>query len=249
MRAWRRATNRIGAFQSHRPKLPVLIAVLLLAACGGLFLVVADQVADGRTQSADQRFVDALRDPENHSLPRGPTWLVDAARDVTALGSTAILSAVVVVAAGYLLLERRALMAGVLITATVTGVFLSSTLKSVINRPRPPVGSALQSTATASFPSGHAFNSAVVYLTLGALLARRVRRPRTRAYVIGVAMLLTLAVGLSRVYLGVHYPTDVLAGWAAGAGWALFWWLVARLVWPDDDDEIGGSSPHGTETI
>jgi undecaprenyl-diphosphatase len=72
--------------------------------------------------------------------------------------------------------------------------------------------------------------SAVIYLTLGALLARFAVRRRVRVYVVGVSLLLTLLIGITRVFLGVHYPSDVLAGWSAGLGWALLCWLVARYL-------------------
>ncbi len=121
-----------------------------------------------------------------------------------------------------------------LVAAVASGVILSSLLKEAFDRPRPPDGSLVQSTLSASFPSGHSLSAAVVYLTLGAILARFVPLHRQRVYLIAVALFLTLLVGASRVYLGVHYPTDVLAGWTAGAAWALTWWLVSRLVWTDE---------------
>ena len=79
-------------------------------------------------------------------------------------------------------------------------------------------------TSTSSFPSGHSSLSAVIYLTLAVLLSRLLERRALRVYVIGVAALLTLTIGISRVALGVHYPSDVLAGWTLGFGWALLCW-------------------------
>jgi undecaprenyl-diphosphatase len=219
-----------------RPELPVLLALLSAALLAWGFIELADEVAGGETQSVDERVVDALRNPDDPRLPRGPRWLADGARDITALGSTVVLTLVVAFSAGYLLLLGRTRGAALLVAAVLSGVLLSSTLKSSYNRTRPPEGSALQGTQTASFPSGHSFSSAVVYLTLGAMLARFARTRRLRVYFIVVALLLPLLIGLSRVYLGVHYPSDVLAGWAAGAAWALWWWVIARFVWPDDPE-------------
>jgi undecaprenyl-diphosphatase len=212
------------------PELPVLLAVLAAAALVWLFIELADEVAGGDTHEIDQRVLDVLRDRERPGMPRGPAWLADAGRDITALGSPVVLTLVVTAAAGYLLLEGRRRSAALLLTAVISGAILSSFLKSAFDRPRPPAGSLLQGTATASFPSGHSLSSAVVYLTLGAMLARAMATRRARWYAIGVALVLTLVVGASRVYLGVHYPSDVLAGWTAGAAWALAWWLVARKV-------------------
>jgi undecaprenyl-diphosphatase len=105
---------------------------------------------------------------------------------------------------------------------------LSSALKALFRRPRPEVVPHLMRVYSSSFPSGHSIISAVVYLTLGALLARTFRQRRFKFYFLAVAVVLTGLVGVSRVYMGVHYPTDVLAGWTAGLVWATLCWLVDR---------------------
>jgi len=216
------------------PELPVLLAVAGLAGMTWVFVELAEQVGSGGTHDFDNRVLAALRNPNDPTLPLGPLWLVDAARDVTALGSMSVLLLMVVIAAGYTALVGRWRAVVLIVAATVSGAILSGVLKSEYERPRPPNGSAVQRTHTTSFPSGHSFSAAVVFLTLGAMLARVVPTHRLRAYLIIVALLLTLLVGFSRVYLGVHYPTDVLAGWAAGSSWALLWWLIARYAWPHD---------------
>jgi undecaprenyl-diphosphatase len=103
-------------------------------------------------------------------------------------------------------------------------------LKEFFERPRPDLVPHGAEVFTASFPSGHAMMSAVVYLTLGALLARVETGLRVKAFVLSVSVLLTVLVGISRVYLGVHWPTDVLAGWTVGAAWAVMCWLIARVL-------------------
>ncbi len=116
------------------------------------------------------------------------------------------------------------------VVATAGGGLLNEVLKWWFARKRPEIVPHLVSVGSASFPSGHSMLALVTYLTLGALLARFASRRRSRTYCIVVSLLLALLVGLSRVYLGVHYPTDVLAGWSAGLAWALPCWLVARYL-------------------
>ena len=154
----------------------------------------------------------------------------DVVRDLTSLGSAAVLGLVTTVVVGFLLIRRTYHAIGLVLVATVGGLLLSLLLKGFFSRPRPDIVPRLAEVYTSSFPSGHSMLSAVVYLTLGALLARLVERPALKVYVLTVAMLLALLVGFSRVYLGVHYPSDVLAGWSVGLSWAILCWLVARRL-------------------
>ena len=155
-------------------------------------------------------------------------WRV--AREVTALGSTPVLTGVTLAAAGYLALVGLRSSALLVLAAVGGGTALSSLLKLGFQRPRPELVPHTIQVYTASFPSGHAMLSAVTYLTLGALLMRVQSRWTVKAYVLALAVLTTLLVGASRVYLGVHWPTDVLAGWCIGAAWALICWLVALYL-------------------
>jgi undecaprenyl-diphosphatase len=147
--------------------------------------------------------------------------------DLSALGGFAVLALVTLLAVGYLLALKRWGGALLLLAATLGGTALSEGLKVGFNRPRPDLVAHIVETTSMSFPSGHAMLSAVTYLTLGALIARTQKRKRLRAYVLGAAIVLTLLIGASRVYLGVHWPTDVLAGWCLGAAWALACWAAA----------------------
>jgi undecaprenyl-diphosphatase len=106
---------------------------------------------------------------------------------------------------------------------------LTLALKNWFERPRPDIIVHELYRSTASFPSGHATMSALVYLTLAALVVRVIRDRRLKASVLAVAVLLTGLVGVTRVYLGFHWPSDVLAGWALGAAWALGFWTMAQL--------------------
>jgi undecaprenyl-diphosphatase len=141
-----------------------------------------------------------------------------------------VLSLLTASVVGFLLIRRTYHAVGFVLVATMGGLVLSLLLKRSFARPRPELVSHLSAVYTSSFPSGHSMLSAVVYLTLGALLARLVEGPALKIYIILVAMLLTLLVGVSRVYMGVHYPTDVLAGWSVGLSWAILCWLVARRL-------------------
>jgi undecaprenyl-diphosphatase len=148
-------------------------------------------------------------------------------RDVTALGSMGILTFVTLAVAGFMALDRKGHAALFVLVAVGSGMLLGTLLKMGFDRPRPDLVPHGASVYTASFPSSHAMLAAVVYLTLGALLARVQPHRVLKLYLLGLAILLTVAIGASRVYLGVHWPTDVLAGWAIGAGWALLCWAAA----------------------
>ncbi|HZH03572.1 MAG TPA: phosphatase PAP2 family protein [Myxococcaceae bacterium] len=194
------------------------------------FAALAGRVLQGQAPAFDQAILLALRNPTDLRLPSGPPWLPEAARDVTALGGVTVLTLAVLAALGYLLLLRRYWTSLFILVATVGGSAISFTLKDWYHRPRPSLVPHLTPVLTSSFPSAHAMLSAVVYLTFGGLLAQLATRRRLKLYVLGVAVALTLLVGATRVYLGVHYPSDVLAGWSAGLAWASLSALAARLL-------------------
>ena len=207
--------------------------MLLLGGVAVLFLIfvftrLAGEVFEGETQHFDKRILLALRNPADPSMPIGPPWLTSAALDITALGSATLIGLVVVAVAGFLVLQGMWRTGLFVLLATSGGLFVNVALKQFFQRPRPDVVSHLREVMTTSFPSGHALTSAVVYLTLGALSMRISERRITKFYCMGMAMLTTMLVGVSRVYLGVHYPTDVVAGWLIGLSWALLCWMVER---------------------
>jgi undecaprenyl-diphosphatase len=154
----------------------------------------------------------------------------EMARDLTALGGVAVLLLVTLAAVGYLRLIGQKYSALVVLAAVVGGQLCSTLLKIGFDRARPEMVPHAVTVYTASFPSGHAMMSAVTYLTLGALLARAHSGIAIKSYVLSVALILTLLVGMSRVYLGVHWPTDVAAGWAVGAAWALMSSVLMRWL-------------------
>lgn len=221
----------------------------LIAAMLGIFGKIADEVMEGQTHAFDETILRALRNPGDLADPIGPAWLELAMRDLTSLGSFTVVALLTLVAIGYLVIDGKRAAALFVLVAIAGGVVLSEGLKHLFGRPRPDLVAHLVEVQTASFPSGHAMLSAVTFLTLGALLARIQGRRRLKAYVISVAILLTLLTGASRVYLGVHWPTDVLAGWCAGAAWAMGCWLLATWLQSrgqiEQPDRNGGSGGFG----
>lgn len=208
----------------------MLAVMAVIVVTTWLAIELADEVMEGTTQRYDEWVLRLLRAPGDMADPIGPEWFEDMWRDVTALGSATVLTLVTFACAGYLLMRRQYRTLALLAVATVGGQLVSLLLKGLIDRPRPAFDSGAGYVATSSFPSGHSMLAAAVYLTLGALLAGASGRYRDKVYFLTTAMFVTLLVGFSRVYLGVHYPTDVLAGWSLGLIWALLCWLVARFL-------------------
>jgi undecaprenyl-diphosphatase len=217
---------------SRLPNLEPIVLVVLAIATASLwgFIEVAEDVFEGDTQAFDHWVVRSMRNADNPAEPVGPTWFEEMGRDATALGGLAWLTFTTIVVAGFLWLDDKLHMMFFTLAATSSGAVLSLVLKELFARPRPDIVPHLSRVSTSSFPSGHSMLAAVVYLTLGSLLAAVMPSRRLKVYVLFVAMLLTVFVGISRVNLGVHYPTDVLAGWLAGLVWALLCWLVAHWL-------------------
>jgi len=204
--------------------------VVLAAGAFLCFLLLALVVARDQTQGFDDTLLLVLRTRENPAVPIGPAWLNEAARDLTALGGTVVLVLVVVLTAGFLGVARRWRHLWLVLAASWGGLLLIGILKAAFARPRPTVVPRLVEVSSPSFPSGHAMLSAVVYLTVGILVAQLFGRRRERTYVLSVAIGLAVLIGLTRLYLGVHYPTDVLAGLLVGFSWALTMGLVASSL-------------------
>lgn len=204
---------------------------LVLASFGiWAFANLADEVIEGETREVDRAILLAMRSADDPSDPWGPRWVEELGRDLTALGGLGVLTFLTLAVCGFLVLERKRRAMWLVLGAISGGWLVSSLLKFGFSRPRPDLVPHLSHVYSSSFPSGHSMMSAVTYLTLGALLARVQPRRTLKAYFLCLAILLTVSVGISRVYLGVHWPTDVLAGWAVGSSWALVCWLVARRL-------------------
>jgi undecaprenyl-diphosphatase len=225
---WNIVRTRFASFE------PVLVATVLVASLSGfLFLTLTGEILEGDTRAFDEAILGALRTPQDLATPIGPDWLTKAVTDITSLGGVTVLALLTTVSVAYLLIIQRRI-TGLFLLASVSGGWLiSSSVKIGVARPRPDLVPHLVEVHDLSFPSGHAMLSAVTYLTLGLLLASNQSSRAARYYFVTVAVLLTLMIGLSRIYLGVHYPTDVLGGWSAGAAWSCLCWLAGRWLIPD----------------
>jgi undecaprenyl-diphosphatase len=225
------------------------VAALVIVAGVWGFVKLSGEVREGETAAFDARILRAFRQPQDPNLLIGPKWVQTVVRDVTSLGGVVVLVLAVSAVCGFLLLTRRYHMMWLVLAATVGATTINSTIKHVVGRERPKVVPQLTDVSSESFPSGHSAMSAAVYLTLGGLLAQTVSERRVKLYLLALGMLATGLVGVSRVMLGVHHPTDVLGGWMMGLVWALCCWLVARYlqrrgkVEREDDPMASSSSP------
>jgi undecaprenyl-diphosphatase len=206
-----------------------LMALSVPAAVLLAFATLGRAIGAGSTRAFDESIILSMRTPGNPADPVGPLWFQEMVRDFTALGSTGVLTFMVLAIAGFLAMTRKVQSALFVLLSVGGGVLISETMKWVYDRARPDVVPHGAEVYSASFPSGHSMMSAVVYLTLGALLARTQSNRAVKSYVLILAVVVKLLVGTSRVYLGVHWPTDVLAGWSLGGAWALLCWFV--MTW------------------
>lgn len=215
------------------------IITLGIIAIGALaFIDVASDVQEGEIADFDHAVLLMLRVAGDPATPVGPIWLQNAVADITALGGYAILTLLVIGAAAYLVATGKYPGAILIVGSVVSGSILSEVLKIGFARVRPDVVDHLTHATSSSFPSGHATLSAIAYLTLGALMARAHPQRVVKTLILTGAILITILVGASRVYLGVHWPSDVLAGWSLGAAWAAVWWWLASRI---DKRPTGGS--------
>jgi undecaprenyl-diphosphatase len=231
---------------TRRPEPRVLAALLASAAGLWIFIALGEAVGRSAPHALDRRLLLALRNPADLADPLGPPWFESFMRDLTALGSHGVLGLLLLGVASFLFLAGLRRTAAWALAACLSGAVLSDLLKDFFARPRPDLVPHGAYVLTSSFPSGHALLAALVYLTLAALVSRHLARRRLRLHVMACAVVLTVLVGTSRVYLGVHWPSDVLAGWVVGAAWALGWWGVAQWLRPQPEAEAGADG-KGTQ--
>lgn len=220
----------VRRFRLDAIELKTAAAFAAIGASLWVFWAVAEEVTEGDAHAIDRMILLALRDGARMEDPVGPAWFEYAVSDITALGGYAVLTLLVALSAVYLILQRHVREAVLTVCAVISGTLGVAVFKALFDRARPDLVDHLTHATSSSFPSGHASAAALTYLSLGLLLAGAQARRRTKVFIIASAVLIAVLVGFSRVYLGVHWPSDVVAGWGFGAAWAIAWWLAARLL-------------------
>jgi undecaprenyl-diphosphatase len=211
--------------QSFYAAVGIFITAGALLAIAGTwaFAALAVHVQSGATQAFDDTVMHWMG---AHQLP----WLRTAMVQVTALGTAVVVMMVVLVSALFLWLTKHKHSAALLLVTTSVGIVLNGMLKNVFHRTRPEIFPWGTDAFTSSFPSGHAMSAVVVYGTVAYLAARLQRTHLARAITIGIALGLIVLISLSRIYLGVHYPSDTLAGVTIGFAWAAFCMATLEAV-------------------
>lgn len=235
-------SSRSARFKHHFSSFEVRFLVVTIAVICATFAVVLllDVFREGATAAFDRSLILAFRSPTDAGDALGPHWVEEMGRDFTALGGFPVLSLLTLAIVGFLVFRRQRAAAAIVLGSTLIALALSSSLKATIDRTRPDLVPHGQHVYTASFPSGHSMHAAATWFTLGSLLALFQQRRRIKMFVLSMAAVTTVLVGVSRVYLGVHWPTDVLGGWAFGTFCALVTLLLARwlLTIPEVADEV-----------
>lgn len=208
----------------------MLAGLVSFGALCWMFIELADEITERETLSVDHVVLRALRTDAAGTDPIGPAWLERALVDISALGSGGVTTLVVIMTLGFLLLAGKPRMALLVVACALGAWSAMHLLKDLFDRGRPDIVLQMDEAPGLAFPSGHAMISAALYITLGVLLSRTLQKRRLQLYIVTLAAALALLIGFTRVYMGVHYPTDVIAGWTIGLAWALLCSLVARAL-------------------
>jgi undecaprenyl-diphosphatase len=204
------------------------IALVLILVSVAVFVVLMCVISSPQIQAFDDSVVRSLRESGDPANPIGPDWIKELARDYTALGGYGVLTTLTALIAIFLGLDGKHRRARFMIFVVAVGYLVMIALKAAVGRPRPEIVPYLSHFHSASFPSGHSMMSAVVYILCSLMLADLTTHKRVGWLLAIAPIVISACVGFSRVYMGVHFPTDVLAGWCAGVTWALGCWLIAK---------------------
>lgn len=211
-------------------EIKVLIVLLVLFTSSLAFFQIADEISEGETRNFDLSVIEIFRTDNNPGEPAGAIWIYEFMIDITALGGGNVLALITILVSIFLILQKHYDAFLLLLAATIGGAILSFGLKEIYGRERPDLIYRLVTVNSLSFPSGHSMMSAVLYLTQAAIVARFQKEWKVRIFLISTALFLTFIIGLSRIYLGVHYPTDVIGGWTIGLAWASFCWCIVWYI-------------------
>ena len=234
--------SRRTLLRRHLPEYATEITLILVSLGLLLFAALTGRMINGKTSLFDQRVLLWFRNPEDLTDPIGPQALEVVVRDITALGGVIVLALICLFVLGVLCLRKLYGLAGFILASVIAGTLMNTLLKEIIARPRPDIVPHATDAALSSFPSGHTMMSTIVYLTLGALLSLATDNTRIKLYILAWSIVLPFMVGISRIYLGVHWPTDIIAGWIAGATWSLLCLLIYDyLLAPSAADSRDGS--------
>ncbi|MDR3665944.1 MAG: phosphatase PAP2 family protein [Ignavibacteriaceae bacterium] len=211
-------------------EIKVLIAVIAIIVGTVGFIIIAGLVSRGSSDQFDLQILRSFRVPGKIARPIGPVWMFEVMRDVTSLGGPTVVFLIIIFVIGYFILQKQYSMLFLVLVAVIGGAVMDLELKEFFGRIRPQIIPTLMQEKSFAFPSGHSMMSAIVYLSLASLIARLQVRWRDKIYIIIVAVFLSFIIGISRIYLGVHYPTDVLGGWSLGLAWAALCWFAAWYI-------------------
>ena len=208
----------------------ILGSIAIASAVLWFFIDFSSEVVEGETTPIDEAILLSFRQPDDPNKPLGPMWVSEFFRDASGLGGPIVLGLLTLATIAFFLLRNQKRTAVFVAISSLSGTLLSVLLKVAFDRPRPDLVTHLAHASGNGFPSGHAMMSALIYLTIGALIAQSTSEMRLKVFIMGVAVSLTGLIGISRIYLGVHWPSDVLAGWVAGSFWALLSWTIAQTA-------------------
>lgn len=213
----------------YRLEIAFLAGWIALIGAAWIFLALGSEMSEGELVSFDESLLQALRVSGNPQLAIGPPWLTESMRDVTALGGVSVLTLILIFAIAALLAHRHRAQAIALSTCVILARLSTAVFKDVYDRPRPSFAIFGDLPTSMSFPSGHSAAATATYFILAAVIASLEAQRPAKFLAFFLAGLLSILIGCSRVYLGVHWPSDVIAGWCLGAFWALIaaLWLRA----------------------
>lgn len=215
-----------GKLNKNRNNIPEIIFVSSLI----LFLILTAAVSFNLTLSFDKTVLLSLRNKNNLSVPLFNTWLLPLMRGITFLGNSDSVTVITFLLAVYLIVKKEFGLLGIILAAIISGSLIDLFLKWYFARNRPEIVPHLVTAYYYSFPSGHAFISAVLYPAVAIIFIRITDNITVKTYITVITVLLVLLIGFSRIYLGVHFPSDVIAGWLIGLCWSSWLWILAKKM-------------------